>query len=66
MDETAFVSEYYNKNKQHGVEIIGLVYDNINDWDRSLRSLRKFQERYKVQYPNFNTEVTVQDSLRTE
>ncbi len=51
MDETAFLSEYDNKNKQRGVEIIGLAYENINDWDRSLRSLRKFQQRYNVQYP---------------
>jgi len=66
MDETAFLSEYYNKNRHRGVEIIGLAYEYTTDWERSIRSLRKFQQRFNVQYPILNTEVTVQDSLRTE
>jgi len=66
MDETAFLSEYYNKNRHRGVEIIGLAYEYTTDWDRSIRSLKKFQQRFNVQYPILNTEVTVQDTLRTE
>jgi peroxiredoxin len=66
MDETAFLSDYYNKNKQRGVEVIGLAYEYTTDWDRSVNSLKKFQERFDVKYPILNTEVTVLDSLRTE
>jgi peroxiredoxin len=66
MDETAFLSEYYNKNKQRGVEIIALAYEYSTNWERSVKSLKKFQERYNVQYTVLNTEVTVNDSLRTE
>lgn len=66
MDETAFLSEYYNKNRYRGVEIIALAYEYTTDWERSVRSLRKFQQRFNVQYPILNTEVTVQDTLRTE
>jgi peroxiredoxin len=66
MDETAFLSAYYNKNKQRGVEVIALAYEYTTDWQRSLNSLRKFQQRFNVQYPILNTEVTVGDSLKTE
>jgi peroxiredoxin len=66
MDETAFLSEYYNKNRLRGVEVVGLAYEYTTDWDRSVSSLKKFQQRFKVQYPILNTEVTVTDSLRTE
>jgi peroxiredoxin len=66
MDETAFLSEYYNKNKQRGVEVIALAYEYTTDWQRSLNSLKKFQQRFNVQYPILNTEVTVGDSLKTE
>jgi hypothetical protein len=66
MDETAFLSDYYNKNKQRGVEIIALAYEYTTDWERSLKSLKKFQQRFNVQYPILNTEVTVGDSLHTE
>jgi peroxiredoxin len=66
MDETAFLSDYYNKNKQRGIEIIALAYEYTTDWERSIRSLKKFQKRFNIQYTILNTEVTVGDSLHTE
>jgi peroxiredoxin len=66
MDETAFLSDYYNKNRQRGIEIIALAYEYSTDWERSIKSLKKFQDRYGVAYTVLNTEVAVNDSLRTE
>ncbi len=66
MDETAFLSSYYNKNKQRGVEVIALAYEYTTNWERSVNSLKKFQQRFNVQYTILNTGVTVTDSLRTE
>ena len=66
MDETAFLSEYYNKNKQRGFEVIALAYEYSTNVERSTKSLQKFQTRYNVQYTILNTGVTVGDSLRTE
>jgi len=66
MDETAFLSEYYNKNKQHGIEVIALAYEYTTNWERSVKSLQKFKDRFNVQYTILNTGVTVGDSLRTE
>lgn len=66
MDETAFLSEYYNQNKLRGVEIIGLAYEYSTDFERSGKSIQKFKNRFNVQYTLLNTGVTVTDSLRTE
>ena len=66
MDETAFLSDYYNKNKQRGVEIISLAYEYSTDFERSVKSIKKFQQRFNVQYPMLITGVSVSDSLRTE
>ncbi len=66
MDETAFLSEYYNKNKQRGVEAVALAYEYSTDFNRSVKSLTKFQQRFKVNYPILVTGVKVSDSLRTE
>ena len=66
MDETAFLSEYYNKNKQRGFEVIALAYEYSTNLERSSKSLKKFETRYNVQYTILNTGVTVGDSLRTE
>lgn len=66
MDETAFLSDWYKKNHQRGVEIIGLAYEYSTDFARSQKDLRRFQQRFKVDYPMLITGVTVMDSLRTE
>jgi thiol-disulfide isomerase/thioredoxin len=66
MDETVFLSEYYNKNKQRGIEIVSLAYEYSTDLERSKKSLRKFQQGFNVQYPMLITGVAVTDSLRTE
>jgi hypothetical protein len=66
MDETAFLSEFYRNNKQRGVEVIGLAYEYSTDFERSRSSLRKFKDRFQVQYPLLITGVTVSDTLRTE
>jgi hypothetical protein len=66
MDETAFLSDYHNKNKQRGIEIVALAYEYSSDFKRSQQSLRKFQQRFNVQYSVLITGVTVSDTLRTE
>lgn len=66
MDETAFLSKYYNANKDKGVEVISLAYELTTDFDRSRKSLLKFQKAYDIQYPVLITGVTVTDKERTE
>ena len=66
MDETAFLSEYYRKNKDRGVEIIALAYEYSSDFYRSKKSVGKFQNRFNVQYPILITGIPVSDTMRTE
>lgn len=66
MDETAFLSAYYNKNRQRGVEVIALAYEYTTSFERSQQSLRRFQQRFNVNYPMLITGVSVTDTLRTE
>jgi thiol-disulfide isomerase/thioredoxin len=66
MDETAFLSEYYQKNKERGVEVVALAYEYYEDPILAGNSVRKFQKRFNVQYPMLLTGVTVSDTLRTE
>ncbi|MFM9909152.1 MAG: peroxiredoxin family protein [Chitinophagaceae bacterium] len=66
MDETKFLNELYINNKQRGLEVVALAYENSTDFERSRTSLLKFQQRFNVQYPMLITGVWVNDSLRTE
>lgn len=66
MDETAFLTDFYNKNKQRGIEVIGLAYELTDNFERSKNSILKFKERFNVAYPLLITGVTVSDEKRTE
>jgi len=66
MDETAFLSEYYKKNRDKGIEVLGLAYEYTKDFRKSATTLRKFEKRYSVDYPMLVTGATTIDSLKTE
>ena len=66
LDETKFLSDYYNRNKSRGIEIVSLAYEYSTDFQRSQKSVRKFQQLFDVKYPMLITGVSVSDSLKTE
>lgn len=66
MDETGFLSTFYDQYHDKGMEIIGLAYERTTDFARSQNSLRSFQQRFHVKYPMLITGVTVGDPLRAE
>jgi len=66
LDETAFLSEYYRKNRSRGVEVLALAYEYTTDFQRARKSLAKFQQKYAVEYPMLITGARSVDSLKTE
>ncbi len=66
MDETKFLSDFYNKYRSKGVEMVSLAYEYSTDIERSRKSLAKFQKLFNVQYPMLITGVTSTDELKTE
>jgi thiol-disulfide isomerase/thioredoxin len=66
MDETKFLSDYYNKNHQRGFEVIGLAYERTPDFKASQKALMPFEKRLNVQYPILITGVAVGDTNLTQ
>jgi thiol-disulfide isomerase/thioredoxin len=50
MDETKFLSDWYPKNKDRGVEIIGLAYEQKADFDYASGRVKKMKEKLNVPY----------------
>ncbi|GAB2954222.1 hypothetical protein GCM10027048_19470 [Hymenobacter coalescens] len=50
MDETNFLAPWYEKNKQRGVEIIGLGFERTPDQKVAAQKLLKMKERLNVGY----------------
>jgi thiol-disulfide isomerase/thioredoxin len=61
MDETAFLSRFYNKNKNRSVQVVALAYERTTNFDRSKSNLMDFKRRFNVQYPMLITGVTDDD-----
>ncbi|MCX2740215.1 peroxiredoxin family protein [Pontibacter anaerobius] len=50
MDETNFLAPYYDKNKDRGLEIIGLGFERSPEFEKAAPRLKKMQERLNVNY----------------
>lgn len=50
LDETKFLSPWYDKNKSRGVEIIGLAYERKDDFDYASARVKKMIEKLDVKY----------------
>ena len=50
MDETRFLSQWYLKNKDRGVEVLGLAYEAKDDFEYASRRVKKMKERMSVPY----------------
>ncbi|RYU93146.1 peroxiredoxin family protein [Emticicia agri] len=50
MDESRFLAPWYKKNKDRGVEIIGLSYEKSTDTSFALPKIKKMKERFGIDY----------------
>jgi len=50
MDETKFLTQWYDQNKDRGVEILGLAYERKDDFDYARSRVIKMKEKLNVQY----------------
>lgn len=50
LDETQFLSPWYDKNKDRGVEIIGLAYERKDDFSYASTRVKKMIEKLDVRY----------------
>ncbi|WP_207503624.1 peroxiredoxin family protein [Telluribacter humicola] len=51
MDESNFLSPWYKKNRDRGVEIVGLAYERSDKLEESAPKLRRMIDRYDIEYP---------------
>jgi thiol-disulfide isomerase/thioredoxin len=51
MDETNFLSPWYKKNKQRGIEIVGLAFERSADMAISGPKIERMKQRFQIDYP---------------
>jgi thiol-disulfide isomerase/thioredoxin len=50
MDETRFLTTWYDQNKNRGVEIIGLAYERKDDFAYASERVKKMKNKFAVHY----------------
>jgi thiol-disulfide isomerase/thioredoxin len=50
MDETKFLSPWYEKNKSRGIEIIGLAYERKDDFNYASARVKKMIDKFNIGY----------------
>ena len=50
MDETAFLSKYYESNKEKPIAIIGLAYERNPEFSEAKKRLEKMKNRFEIGY----------------
>ncbi|MCS6974474.1 MAG: TlpA family protein disulfide reductase [Cyclobacteriaceae bacterium] len=51
VDETAFLAKWYPGNRHRGVEIIGLAYEQKDDFEYAARRVKILKQKLNVAYP---------------
>jgi alkyl hydroperoxide reductase subunit AhpC len=50
MDESAYLSKFYDENKAKGVEVLGLAYERTTDFEKSKKSIERLKKRFNINY----------------
>jgi thiol-disulfide isomerase/thioredoxin len=61
MDETKFLSGFYDAYKNKGVEIIGLAFERVTDLNKAIGNVNRLKSRFNAQYEFLITEKTGKD-----
>jgi thiol-disulfide isomerase/thioredoxin len=63
MDESKFLAPWYEQNKARGVEVIGLGYERMPEYDQAAARLRQMKERLHIGYDVAVAGVANKDSV---
>lgn len=50
-DETRFLAPWYRENRNRGVEVVALMFEHFDDFDKAARQVALWREKHGVEYP---------------
>lgn len=66
LDETAYLTKYYDKNHQRGVEFIAIDFERTADYAASKKAVSSFLNRFDINYPVVFSGVAANDRDLTQ
>jgi peroxiredoxin len=49
-DEAAFLAPYYKANRERGLEVIELMFEQFGDMERAVPAVRAFRDKFSIEY----------------
>lgn len=66
LDETKFYSEFYNANKDKGLEIIALAFENAKSTEKAIKGINRMKQRVGLNYPILLAQVGTNDKGKAQ
>lgn len=66
MDETQYLTKYYDENHQRGVELVAISFERTADYKESKNAVQSFLDRFALKYPVLYSGIAVSDPQLTE
>ncbi|MEO1574129.1 MAG: TlpA disulfide reductase family protein, partial [Pseudomonadota bacterium] len=49
-DEAAFLAPFYREHRERGLEIVGLMFEHLDDFDQAATQVKAFREKFGIEY----------------
>ncbi|MGH1362068.1 MAG: peroxiredoxin family protein [Calditrichia bacterium] len=49
-DEAAFMAPFHKRYREHGLEIVGLMYEHFRDFPTAAKQVERFRKKFKIEY----------------
>ncbi|MEO0975459.1 MAG: TlpA disulfide reductase family protein, partial [Pseudomonadota bacterium] len=49
-DEAAYLAQYYREHRDLGIEVVCLMYEHFEDFDKSAAQVQLFREKFDIEY----------------
>ena len=66
LDETKFYSKYYEENKDRGLEIVALAFENAKTEDKAIKGITRMKERVGLNYEILLAQIGTNDKGKAQ
>jgi thiol-disulfide isomerase/thioredoxin len=66
LDETKFYSKFYEANKDKGLEIIALAFENAKTEEKAIKGIKRMKERVNMNYPILLAQIGTNDKGKAQ
>jgi thiol-disulfide isomerase/thioredoxin len=66
LDETKFYSKYYEENKDRGLEIVALAFENAKTKDKAIKGITRMKERVGLNYEILLAQIGTNDKGKAQ